>query len=372
MIWIMLLGFLLSAPSAYAETMTLSGDRGFGTVEVSGADLYLADPSFVVNVEQTRQNANIGVIVRQSPPNAAWRGGTVVGMGVNRTESWDAIYRRLPGPGNGACLIFQNSPGFVVEGLRCDWTWDGVRPERGNSAWTLRKAWVSNARDDGVENDQCLDLRVEHSLIEEVFVGYSARPGQSGVPCPHKLEVVGSMISLGRHYDDREKAIRPWSNIQNGKVMQSGALWKVRDGGEGMRLLLKDSIVELDHTPGVWASEMSVVPEKAKVLPDSGNNTLVWLGANDLPGLTYETVDGCKVPKEFKVSKSGIFRVKCGAEGRELWAQAKAALLAGINPPPPPPPPSEVTEFLQYLQAETARLQERVDALLKKQQEPDG
>ena len=371
--WTAVAASCLAAPLAQAAGEVLSGDQGYHTVEVRDADLYVADETFRVLVEQTNRDANIGVIVRASPAGATWHGGSIVGMGVNRTESWAAIYTRLGGPGNGACLITKNSERMTVEHLRCDWTWDGFRPEGdGNEDWLLRLAWISNNRDDAIENDRCHSGRMEHSLLEDTFVGYSSRPGQESVPCEHRLEMVGMLISLGRHYDDREKAIRPWSNIENGRVMQSGALFKVRDRGAGTEVLLKDTIIKLDHTPGVSTKELPIVPEGWELLPGSGNNTLVWLGENDLPGLTYEEIDGCKVPAEFKVPQD-FFRVVCGTEGKEIWNAAKVALLAKIDPPAPPPSePDPVDQFiidlLRLLEAERALIEE----FEKQRSEPEG
>lgn len=372
-VWIAIAAFCFAPSSALASTIVLSGDQGYHTVEVKDADLYFANETFRVLVEQTNTDANIGVIVRGSPAGSTWIGGSIVGMGVNRSESWEAIYTRLGGPGNGACLIIKRSERMTVERLRCDWTWDGFRPEGdGNENWRLRLAWISNNRDDAIENDRCQSGRMEHSLLEGTFVGYSARPGRDSVPCEHSLELVGMLISLGKHYDDREKAIRPWSNIEDGRVMQSGALFKVTARGAGTKVLLKDTIIKLDHTPGVGTRELRIIPEGWEILPGSGNNTLVWLGANDLPDLTYEEIDGCKVPAEFKVPRD-LFKVVCGTEGEDIWNKAKIALLAKIDPPAPPPSEPDpvdqlILDLLRLFEAE----RDLIEEFEKQRSEPEG
>jgi hypothetical protein len=344
----LLTSLLLSAmvsTSALAQAIP-RGDQGHNRIEISGSkDMNFGGTQ--VNVRQDMTQANTGIRITKSPANAVLRGGFVSGTGLNRTASWDHLYHGVV-PGNGACLIVSQSPSFTVEHFKGEWCWDGFRPDEGTTNWTLRDSWMANNRDDGgVENDRCYDGKILNSYFQDVHTLYSSRRG-SGGDCPHRLEVVGNVVSLGRHLEDREKRCQPWSGCKNNTTMQSGKLWKVAGPGTGMQVLLKDNVIRMDHPPGVDKRELTLLPEGWTLLPGSGNNTVVWADTQERPGLVYGTIDGCRIPTEFRIDPK-IYRVQCGKQGEATWQAAVANFMkrwdayGGGAPIPKPPvePPDQ-------------------------------
>lgn len=310
---------------AGAATEVVRGHHECQQVRVSGAEVYDARQSSVRLEQGTCLNT--GYRVMSSPEGALWLGGQVIGQGKNRTGSWNEVHVA----GNGAGLIFENSRNFTVRGLRASWTWDGIRPANKTENWTVEGNWLDNIRDDAAaENDHCYDGRILNNLIEDAHTSYSARPGRGadetdtsvGVKCDYTLEFAGNLVSLGRHLEDRDKRLKyPWANR-----MGSGQLFKVVGRGAGTKVLLKDNIFKLVVAPNTARSRLRLLADGWEILPGSGNNVLVWLGGDSIPGLTYEAIDGCAVPKEFQVDRA-IFTVTCD---RRVWEAARERWLAEV------------------------------------------
>jgi hypothetical protein len=315
----------LSAGDAGAATQVITGHHECEQVRVSGAAVYDAQGSSVRLEQGTCLNT--GYRVMSSPDGALWLGGQVIGQGKNRTGSWNKVHMA----GNGAGLIFENSQNFTVKGLRASWTWDGIRPADKTQNWTVEGNWLDNVRDDAAaENDHCYDGRVVNNLIEDVHTSYSARPGRGddkkdtsvGVSCNYTLEFAGNLVSLGRHREDREKRLKyPWANR-----MGSGQLFKVSGEGAGTKVLLKDNVFKLVVAPNAAKRRLRMLANDWEILPGSGNNVLVWLGGDNIPGLTYEAIDGCAVPKEFQVNRA-MFTVTCDPQ---VWEAAKERWIAEV------------------------------------------
>jgi hypothetical protein len=316
---------LLSAGGARAATQVITGHHECEQVRVSGANLYDARESSV-RVEQGTC-LNTAYRVTSSPDGALWLGGRVSGQGKNRTSSWTKVHTA----GNGAALIFEKSENFTVRGLRASWTWDGIRPASKTQNWTVEGNWLDNVRDDAAaENDHCYDGRVLNNLIEDVHTSYSARPGKGdneedtsvGVSCKYTLEFAGNLVSLGRHLEDRDKRLKyPWANR-----MGSGQLFKVSGEGAGTKVLLRDNVFKLVVASNTAKSRLRMLPNDWEILPGSGDNVLVWLGGDSIPGLTYEAIDGCAVPKEFQVNRA-IFTVTCDPQ---VWEAARVRWIAEV------------------------------------------
>jgi hypothetical protein len=315
----------LLAGVAVAATEVVRGHHECEQVRVRGAKVYDAHQSSV-RVEQGTC-LNTGYRVMNSPDGALWLGGQVIGRGKNRSGSWNEVHTA----GNGAALIFENSQNFTVKGLRASWTWDGIRPADQTQNWTVEGNWLDNVRDDAAaENDHCYDGRVLNNLIEDVHTSYSARPGRGdaekdtsvGVNCDYTLEFAGNLVSLGQHLEDREKRLKyPWANR-----MGSGQLFKVAGEGAGTKVLLKDNIFKLVVVPNTAKRRLRLLANDWEILPGSGNNVLVWLGGDRIPGLTYEVIDGCAVPKEFQVDRA-LFTVTCD---RQVWEVARERWIAEV------------------------------------------
>lgn len=315
---------LMISSGARAAPVVIEGE--FKTTKnVSGAAIYDATKARA-HVEQGVNN--YGFIVRGSPDGAKWVGGRVYGHGVNRTGAWRATYSIS----NGSGLVIHESPGFTVEGFYSEWSWDGIRPARNTSGDILiTRVWLKNIRDDGIEADHLgtwNQVRVENSLIEDVYVIHSNRRGASatGPTPPHRVEYVGNMLSLGLHPMDLEKQEYPWSRPIPGNV--SGQTFKTEGNGRNMTLLFKDNVVKLEEAQAVQESVLNILPANATLDPASGGNVLVWLGGSP-KGLEMETINGVRVPKAFKIDQ----RLWTVTDDPSAWTDARSEWIAQVWEP---------------------------------------
>jgi hypothetical protein len=321
------LALVFSARIAAAAPLVITGDFP-KTKEVSGAEIYDATRAQAA-VEQGVNN--YAFLVRRSPPQARWIGGAVFGRGINQTGAWSSTYAI----GNGAGLILHDSPGVTVEEFYSEWSWDGIRPARNTSGDILiRRVWLKNIRDDAIEADHLgtwSKLRVEDSLIEDVYVLHSNRRGASatGPTPPHRVEYVGNFLSLGLHPMDLEKRAYPWSGSIPGNV--SGQTFKTEANGRNLTLLFRHNVVKLARAPGAAKEVLNLLPANATLDPASGGNLLVWLGGSP-PGLEMETIDGVLVPKEFKIDRR-LWKV---TDDLAAWTKARSGWLDTVWKHPQP------------------------------------
>ncbi len=290
------------------------------TKEVRDAELYDATKA-TGHVEQGVNN--YGFLVRSSPAKAKWVGGRVYGRGVNQTGGWSSTYAI----GNGAGLIFNESPGFTVERFYSEWSWDGIRPARNSSGdIVIRQVWLKNIRDDAVESDHlgtwsC--VRVENSLIEDVYVFHSCRRGASATgPTPyHRVEYEGNLLSLGLHPMDLAKRAYPWSRPIPGNV--SGQTFKTEGNGRNMTLLFRNNVVKIAEIQAAAREVLNLLPANATLDPRSGGNVLVWLGGSPKE-LELETINGVRVPKDFKIDP----RLWTVTDKPDVWTNARNGWIA--------------------------------------------
>jgi hypothetical protein len=314
-------GFLMVPMGGIAAALTIEGEFPV-TKDVSGAAVYDATNARAY-VEQGVNN--YAFIVRSSPANAKWVGGRVYGRGVNQTGGWRSTYSIS----NGSGLVIHESPGFTVEGFYSEWSWDGIRPARNTSGDILiRRVWLRNIRDDAIEADHLgtwSRIRVENSLIENVYVIHSNRRGASatGPTPPHRVEYAGNLLSLGQLPMDLDKREYPWSGPIPGNV--SGQTFKTEGNGRNMTLLFRNNVVKLDKIQAAAKEVLNILPANATIDPESGGNVLVWLGGSP-PGLEMETINGVRVPREFKLDAK-LWTV---TDNPAVWNDARRDWIARV------------------------------------------
>jgi hypothetical protein len=317
-------GLLMIPAVVPAATVVIEGEFP-KTKEVAGAELYDATKASA-SVEQGVNN--YAFLVRKSPRNAKWIGGRVQGHGVNQTGGWRSTYSIS----NGAGLIFHESPGFTVEGFYSEWSWDGIRPARNTSGDILiKRVWLKNIRDDAIEADHLGTwdkLRVEYSLIEDVYVFHSNRRGANARgPTPaHRVEYVGNLMSLGLHPMDLDKRNYPWSAPIPGNV--SGQTFKTEGNGRNMTLLFRNNMVKLTAIQAAAKEVLNILPSNARLDPASGGNVLVWLGGSPRM-LEMETIDGVRVPKDFKIDRK-LWKI---TDDPEVWNKARKEWITQVGSP---------------------------------------
>ena len=78
---------------------------------------------------------------------------------------------------NSAGVRVQDTPGVVIEGWRISKSWDAIRVVGDSDDFTITNVWVSDSRDDAVENDDGLSGTISDSLFDGVMSGISLGDG---------------------------------------------------------------------------------------------------------------------------------------------------------------------------------------------------
>ena len=109
-------------------------------------------------------------------------GGTITGE-VPLSSDWTYTYRDDYPDGasaNSAAIRIDDSRDATIEGWHITRAWDAIRVTGDSEDFLISNVWVSQTRDDAVENDDMLSGTIRDSLFEDVFSGISL--GDSNAP----------------------------------------------------------------------------------------------------------------------------------------------------------------------------------------------
>ena len=214
--------------------------------------------------------------------------GALIRGQIPQSSDWQQTYC------NSAAIIFKSAADGVVDGVRITEAWDAVRISSASPNLTVRNSWISNVRDDVLENDYLFPAVIQDTLVDGAFQGISVRPGSSSRIADRSRNVVtvtGVLLRL-REYPYKGE-------------MRVGALSKTDPRSPRLRIM--HSIVAIDcrrcaNWSGSWSNTWSKIAE-------SSNNQLLWL--SDVP-----------IPSAFPKPPSS-FTVVRGQAARDIWARAK-------------------------------------------------
>jgi hypothetical protein len=224
-------------------------------------------------------------------------GGKIVGQ-QSRAFTWHTM-KRLDGDG----LNFR-SQGGIVDGIRVDNIEDGISTIGGDPAGvTIRNAHLTYIRDDCIENDAIVAVRVQDSLLDGCFNGVSERPGLGGSPPPPSpgegLTLDGVLMRVRPMPYDRSRALCG-QNAADG--LGGGGFFKW--SRHANRLVVRNTVLLAERGSVNCGASMS--------FPGDGvyeNVTLVWLGEGSYPG---------------RLPPSGVTVTR----DRRIWDEARARWLA--------------------------------------------
>lgn len=287
------------------KVVELTGPQGFARVNftppggLSGVTLDASRAVFTVanshNPNPTAtQDCNTGTdpinrypLLIQNQDRTEVRGGLFLSR-VPQASEWRATYC------NSAAITYNAAPDGVVDGVRITGAWDGIRAGRDSSNLTIANSWISNARDDAVENDFLQTTTIRDTLIDGAFQGISVKPRKDAVaPDVSGVQVTlsGILLRLQEYaYKDERRF---------------GALLKSDQRAPRARVV--NSVIAIDYAggnsyPQYWATTWSK-------LTGPSNNLFLWL--SDAP-----------IPAYVPLPPSG-FRVLRGSAARDAWARAK-------------------------------------------------
>jgi Ca2+-binding RTX toxin-like protein len=111
-------------------------------------------------------------------------GGTINGQ-VDQLGDWRTVY----GHGNSAGVRIEDAPNATIRDWRISNTWDALRVSWNSQNFLIEDCWVTNARDDAVENDRLQSGTIRDSLFDGVFGGISIDPSNSSPVDGHNQTV---------------------------------------------------------------------------------------------------------------------------------------------------------------------------------------
>ncbi len=219
-------------------------------------------------------------------PDLTWIIGGIINGEVPQESDWEPTYC------NSAAVIFKRAASPTVDGLRITSAWDAVRVDPDSPNLTVKNSWISNVRDDVLENDFFLSATFEDNLVDGTFQGISVHSGGDiSTNSGETIHVYGNVIRIREYL------------YKGGQ--RYGALFKNETSSPTS--IIRNTVVAVDYNggrtfSGYWERSWSKIE-------DCSNNLFLWL--SDQP-----------------ISSSVSFPPPCftvltGEEARTEWARAK-------------------------------------------------
>lgn len=285
------------------STKVVSGDFGYDTylfddnadgqslaLDVRSAGFIVANsrnpnPTTEFDCENGSLPVNTYPFKVYDPDQTSIVGGIIRGE-IPQESDWKPTYC------NSAAMIFKRAPSSTVDGVRITSAWDGVRANLGSDNMVVKNSWLSNVRDDAVENDDFLTFTFEDNLVDGAFQGISVHSGgditQQSAETVH---IYGSVIKI------REYLYKGGQRF--------GALFKNEESSP--QSVIRDTVVAVDYRGGdtwgfYWDRSWSKIRE-------CSNNVFLWLSDDPIPS---------SVPMP-----PACFTVLTGSDARAAWEEAK-------------------------------------------------
>jgi Ca2+-binding RTX toxin-like protein len=272
------------------STVTLTGNYGYrdyrldrstvDVVDASSASWTLANSGSTLNLypfQVTNTEADIRII-----------GGTINGQ-VSLTGDWANIYV------NSAAVRVAGTRDAVIEDWRISRVWDGIRINGNSDGFHIDNVWLSDVRDDAVENDNGASGRITNSLFDGVFVGVSTADRGN-------TDHSRSTVTLDN------VLIRMESYLFKGSVTHQ-APFKIYDNSP--RMEIHDSVFAIEN-----------VNHRGKNLLDTA-----WDKTIDASGNYFLNLSDTPLPRDYPMPPSG-FTVLQGAQARAFWENARSEWIA--------------------------------------------
>jgi hypothetical protein len=286
-------------------TVTLTDNHGLNYYRVTGlaANTFINadDATWIIdNATNDGDGTNLYPIRIYSSPGVVLDGGAMWGE-VSQIADWRDIYV------NSAGIRVESSPGAIIQDWRIDGAWDAIRIADGTQDFLIQNVWVTNTRDDAIENDPANSGTIRDSLFDGVFVGLSLDGDRYGGNDVITLDGV---------------LMRMESYLYKGKITH-GSYFKTDSGNF-------DSTPDLRLFNNVFAIENPNHESLARLqaawdhVVASSNNYLLNLSDTPLPA------DYPKPPAGFTILQ--------GQSARDYWVKVRDTWIAeheGGTPPPP-------------------------------------
>lgn len=212
--------------------------------------------------------------------------GGIIYSDVPQESDWEPTYC------NSAAVHFKYASNGIVDGIRITGAWDAIRMESGSPELTVRNSWISDVRDDILENDHFYSAVFEDNLVDGAFQGISVHSGGSIGDSSSEVVVLSGNVIKIREY------------LYKGG-QQFGALFKAES--EAPSKEIHDTVVAVEFNGGsTWSHYWD---ESWSKINSCSNNLFLWLSDAAIPSAVG--------------SPPSCFTVVRGQEARDLWQQAK-------------------------------------------------
>ena len=302
------------------STITLAKDYGLTAERLSGlASGTIIDASSANFIQDNwagdggANNAYPFQVVGTS--DATIIGGTITGQ-IDQTTDWRTVYDH----GNSAAIRVEDTPNAVIRDWRITDTWDAVRVSWNSQNFMIEDVWVTNARDDAVENDRLQSGTIRDSLFDGVFGGISIDPSSSSPVDGHNETVTLDGVLL---------RLKPF--LYEGEMTHS-AFIKTDSATPGTvtpHLRFTNNVIAIEDVN--HHSYRSMLDAWAHTVQSSGN---FFLNLSDSP-----------LPSDYPKPPAG-WTVLQGQAARDYWQNARAEWISnhadGSSPSTPPTPSAVV------------------------------
>lgn len=201
-------------------------------------------------------------VVVDGGPSLCLVGGTFQG-GWSRDASWSTMHS------TGALIV--NNPQATIQDLHVDGYGDSIRFTADAAGFVVRRAQLTDSRDDCIENDWLHSGTVSDSLLDGCYNAFSAESyGQEGLR-PQRDAVWRIEQSLIR--------LQPMERTYRDEGLIPGTAGFFKWGPDGPALSLHGNVFRADqpaNTVGLG------IPDSVEV--DCSDNVMVWLGEGPFPG----------------------------------------------------------------------------------------
>jgi Ca2+-binding RTX toxin-like protein len=300
------------------STITLTGNYGYTPYEVSGLSagttIKADTASWIHDNDSSDGKSNLYPVVVEDSAGVVLDGGTIRGN-IDLTSDWRDVYSN----GNSAAIRTENTPNVVIRDWRITDTWDAVRVSWGSQNFLIEDVWVTNARDDAVENDKLNSGTIRDSLFDGVLSGISLDPSSSSPVDGHNEAVTIDGVLL------RMKSYLIEGDVTHGSPIKP------------------DSALGATVTPELHFTNNIVAIEDVN---HNGYNRLVnaWKNTVESKGNYYLNLSDTPLPDDYPMPPAG-WTVLQGQAARDYWEKARAEWIANhdgtTTPAPSEPTPSE-------------------------------
>ncbi|PZX10156.1 hypothetical protein LX81_04299 [Palleronia aestuarii] len=272
------------------ETIEISGSfeyESYRAQKITYKLIDATDANWIVS--NSGENTNRYPVSIYDSSDVTLIGGEILGE-VPQNIDWIDAYV------NSAAILVRGTDGAVVQDWRISRAWDGIRIlGNDDDTFTIENIWLSEIRDDGVENDQGVGGTIRNALFDGVFVGVSIADENMGDKSDNVVMVEDVLIRMKEY-------------LYKGELTHQ-APFKTLDTSP--QLEIHDSVFAIED--GIHRGWQDLERAWDKVIDASGNYFL---------NLSDETL-----PENYPRPPEG-FTILEGAEARNYWAATKAEWIA--------------------------------------------